>query len=307
MKTAYLGTTEFAATVLRRLADSPHRPVLVVTPPDSRQGRGRRLRPSPAAKAARELGLALHQTADVNSPESVEAIRAAGPEAIAVCAFGQLIKEPLLSEWTMLNVHSSLVPRWRGAAPIERALMAGDRKTGVTIMRVTEGLDSGPIALAEEVEIYGDDDYASLSARLAEVAGELVVRALDALAGGELEFTEQDDAETTYAEKISPDERRLDPALPAMELERRVRALTPHIGAYLELADGSRLGVRSAEAGSVYGPGISDPPGTLDCERGLVLVCGDGILRLDVVQPPGKKPMSAADFLRGHHPPQKAL
>ena len=307
MKTAYLGTTEFAATVLRRLADSPHRPVLVVTPPDSRQGRGRRLSPPPAAKVARELGLALHQTADVNSPESVEAIRAAGPEAIAVCAFGQLIKESLLSEWTMLNVHSSLVPRWRGAAPIERALMAGDRKTGVTIMRVTEGLDSGPIALAEEVEIYGDDDYASLSARLAEVAGELVVRALDALAGGELEFTEQDDAETTYAEKISPDERRLDPALPAMELERRVRALTPHIGAYLELADGSRLGVRSAEAGSVYGPGISDPPGTLDCEGGLVLVCGDGILRLDVVQPPGKKPMSAADFLRGHHPPQKAL
>lgn len=307
MKTAYLGTTEFAATVLRRLADSPHRPVLVVTPPDSRQGRGRRLRPSPAAKAARELGLALHQTADVNSPESVEAIRAAGPEAIAVCAFGQLIKESLLTEWTMLNVHPSLVPRWRGAAPIERALMAGDRKTGVTIMRVTEGLDSGPIALAEEVEIYGDDDYASLSARLADVAGELVVRALDALAGGELEFTEQDDAETTYAEKISPDERRLDPARPAIELERRVRALTPHIGAYLELADGSRLGVRSAEAGSVYGPGISDPPGTLDCEGSLVLVCGDGILRLDVVQPPGKKPMSAADFLRGHHPPQKAL
>ncbi|MGA8803082.1 MAG: hypothetical protein WB866_00195, partial [Solirubrobacterales bacterium] len=127
------------------------------------------------------------------------------------------------------------------------------------------------------------------------------------LAGGQLEFTEQDDAETTYAEKISPDERRLDPALPAMELERRVRALTPHIGAYLELADGSRLGVRSAEARSVYGPGISDPPGTLDCEGSLVLVCGDGILRLDVVQPPGKKPMTAADFLRGHHPPQKAL
>ena len=307
MKTAYLGTTEFAATVLRRLADSPHRPVLVVTPPDTRQGRGRRLSPPPAAKVARELGLALHQTADVNSPESVDAIRAAGPEAIAVCAFGQLIKESLLTEWTMLNVHPSLVPRWRGAAPIERALMAGDRKTGVTIMRVTKGLDSGPIALAEEVEIYGDDDYASLSARLAEVAGELVVRALDALAGGELEFTEQDDAETTYAAKISPDERRLDPALPAMELERRVRALTPHIGAYLELADGSRLGVRSAEAGSAYGPGISDPPGTLHCEASLVLVCGDGILRLDVVQPQGKKPMSAADFLRGHHPPQKAL
>ena len=140
MKTAYLGTSEFAATVLRRLADSPHRPALVVTPPDSRRGRGRRLASPPAAEAARELGLKYHQTADVNAPESLEAIGAADPAAVAVCAFGQLIREPLLSEHVMLNVHPSLVPRWRGAAPIERALIAGDGITGVTIMRVTEGL-----------------------------------------------------------------------------------------------------------------------------------------------------------------------
>ena len=147
MRTAYLGTSEFAATVLRRLADSPHRPALAVTPPDTRKGRGRRLAAPPAADAARELGIELHQTPDVNSEESLAAIRAAKPAAIPVCAFGQLIKEPLLSEYTMLNVHPSLVPRWRGAAPIERALMEGDGKTGVTIMRVTAGLDSGPIAL----------------------------------------------------------------------------------------------------------------------------------------------------------------
>jgi methionyl-tRNA formyltransferase len=303
LKTAYLGTSEFAATVLRRLADSPHRPVLVVTPPDSRQGRGRRLAPPPAAEAARELGLPLHQTPDVNSPDSVKAIRAAGPEAIAVCAFGQLIKEPLLSDFTMLNVHPSLIPRWRGAAPIERALMAGDASTGVTIMDVTAGLDSGPVALAEEVRISSDDDYRSLSAKLAEVGGELLVRALDGLERGNLDFAEQDDDRATYADKVSPEERHLPPSRTAAELERMVRALTPHVGAYLELEGGQRLGVRRARA-------VQDGPAAGEFAiRGDDLIVGssDGGLLLDVVQPPGKKPMSAADFLRGHSPPEKAV
>ncbi len=308
LRTAYLGTTEFAATVLRRLADSPQRPALVVTPPDSRRGRGRKLASPPAAEAARELDLELHQTADVNSEESLAAIRAAKPEAIVVCAFGQLIKEPLLSEFLMLNVHPSLIPRWRGAAPIERVLMAGEGLTGVTIMRVTAGLDSGPVALAEEVSVDAEDDYASLSARLASTAGELVVRALDLLERGNLEFTEQNDAHATYADKVAPEERRLDPSRPVDELERRVRALTPHVGAYLELEDGSRLGVRSAEPGSVSGWDGSLEPGTILAENGeLQLVGPDGVLRLDVVQPPGKNPMSAADFLRGHSPPAKAI
>jgi methionyl-tRNA formyltransferase len=303
LKTAYLGTSEFAATVLQHLADSRHKPVLVVTPPDSRKGRGRRLAPPPATEVARELDLPLHQTPDVNSPESVEAIRAVKPEAIAVCAFGQLIKEPLLSEYTMLNVHPSLIPRWRGAAPIERALIAGDETTGVTIMRVTAGLDSGPVALAEEVPVSADDDYESLSAKLAEVAGDLLVRALDDLEAGRLEFTDQDDTQATYAEKVSGDERHLLPSRPASELERIVRGLTPHIGAYLELEGGERLGVR--EASVVRG---APAAGTIEAgEEGLVVGSADGGLRLDVVQPPGKKPMSAADFLRGHDPPGKAL
>jgi methionyl-tRNA formyltransferase len=308
VRTAYLGTSEFAATVLRRLADSPHRPALVVTPPDSRRGRGRRLTPPPAAEAAGELALELHQTPDVNSTESLDAIRAARPEAIVVCAFGQLIKEPLLSDFLMLNVHPSLIPRWRGAAPIERALMAGDDRTGVTIMRVTAGLDAGPVALAEAVGVSGDDDYASLSERLAQTAGELVVRALDSLEAGELDFTEQDESAVTYAEKISSTERRLDPAMPVGELARRVRALTPHIGAYLELEDGERLGVRSVEAGHLSRLDGSADPGTISAEDDqLILVGPDGALRLEVVQPPGKKPMSAADFLRGHEPPAKAV
>jgi methionyl-tRNA formyltransferase len=308
LRTAYLGTSGFAATVLRRLADSPHRPALVVTPPDSRQGRGRRLAPPPAAEAARELELKLHQTANVNSAESLEAIRSADPAAIAVCAFGQLIKEPLLSEYTMLNVHPSLVPRWRGAAPIERAMMAGDQKTGVSIMRVTAGLDSGPIALAEEVPIdWEEDNYASLSDRLANVGGELLLRALDDLEAGRLGFADQQEDRATYAEKISPEERRLDPSRPAEELERQVRALTPHIGAFLELEGGDRLGVREAEAAHRYGDGRSQP-GTFETDSPwLLLACGDGHLLLEVVQPAGKKPMSAADFLRGHPPPTRAL
>jgi methionyl-tRNA formyltransferase len=308
VRTAYLGTSEFAATVLRRLAESPHRPALVVTPPASRRGRGRRLAPPPAAEAARDLGLDLHQTPDVNSADSAAAIRTAKPEVIVVCAFGQLIKEPLLSEFLMLNVHPSLIPRWRGAAPIERTLMAGEGLTGVTIMRVTASLDSGPVALAQEVPVESRDDYESLSARLALAAGDLAARALDLLAAGELEFTEQDDARATYAEKISPEERRLDPSRPAEELARKVRALTPHIGAYLELEGGDRLGVRSAEPGYVAGWDGSSEPGSFISEADELLLAGpDGVLCLEVVQPPGKKPMSAADFLRGHEPPTKAV
>ena len=236
MRTAYLGTSDFAATVLRRLADSPHRPALVVTPPDRRQGRGRKVTPPPAALAARELGLELLQAENVNEEAALERIRAAAPEAVVVCAFGQLIREPLLSELPMLNVHPSLLPRWRGAAPIERAIMAGDERTGVCVMRLTAGLDSGPVALREEVAIGPEEDFEALSARLAELGGELLVRALDLQAEGKLEFAEQDEDGVTYAEKIEPAERRLDPARPAAELAAKVRALTPHVGAYLETA-----------------------------------------------------------------------
>jgi len=302
LRTAYLGTSDFAAEVLRRLAESDHSPALVVTPPDRRRGRGRHLASPPAAEAARELGLNLHQSADVNSPHSLEAIRAADPETIVVCAFGQLIKEPLLSERTMLNVHPSLIPRWRGAAPIERALMAGDPGTGVTIMRVTEGLDSGPVALEQEVAIAPDDDYASLSSKLAGLGGDLLVLALDGLEAGSLAFTEQDDSRAIYAEKISSEERRLDPSRPAAELERTVRALTPHIGAHLELEGGDWLRVNEAHA-VPEGPAA----GTIEARGGELLVgTSEGGLRLDVVQPAGGKPMDAADFLRGHPTPALA-
>jgi methionyl-tRNA formyltransferase len=303
LRVAYLGTSPFAVAVLRRLADSPHRPVLVVTPPDRPRGRGRRLAPPPAARAASELGLALHQTDSVNLDSTVEAVRGTDANLGVVCAFGQLIKDPLLSELEMLNVHPSLLPRWRGAAPIERAIMAGDERTGVSILRVTAGLDSGPVVLQEDTEIGEREDYGALSARLAELAGELALRALDLREAGTLEFTEQDESEVTYAQKISPDERRLDPARSATDLERTVRALNPHIGAYLELDGGERLGVRAATPQS----GEAADAGRLAAVGGaLLLGCADGRLRLDVVQPQGKKPMPGDAYLRGHAVPSLA-
>ncbi|HKH14070.1 MAG TPA: methionyl-tRNA formyltransferase [Solirubrobacterales bacterium] len=303
MRVAYLGTSTFAVTVLRRLADSPHRPALVVTPPDRPRGRGRRLASPPVAEAASELGLSVLQTESVNLPEAAEGVRAARPDLGVVCAFGQLIKDPLLSELEMLNVHPSLLPRWRGAAPIERAIMAADEGTGISIIKVTAGLDSGPIALQEPVAIDERDDFGSLSARLAQLAGELIVRTLDLRKAGTLQLSEQDDSSATYAEKISTDERRLDPGRPAAELERTVRALNPHIRAYLELDGGERLGVRAAaaEAG-----GDLEPRRLAASDGTLRLGCAEGALRLDVVQPQGKRPMAADAYLRGHALPSLA-
>jgi methionyl-tRNA formyltransferase len=302
VRTAFLGTSDFAATVLRRIAASPHQPALCVTPPDRPRGRGLRLASPPAADAARELGVDLLQTPSVNEPEALEAIRASGADVAAVCAFGQLIKEPLLSALPILNVHPSLLPRWRGAAPIERAIIARDPETGVSILRVTAGLDSGPVALQEPTPIGADEDHGSLSARLAAIGGDLAVRALGLYAEGRLEFSEQDDSEATYAEKLDPSERRLDPARPAAELAAVVRGLTPHVGAYLELDGGERLGVRKA----VAEPGDAAEGALAADDRELRLGCGEGVLRLEVVQPPGGRPMPADAYLRGHQAPARA-
>jgi methionyl-tRNA formyltransferase len=300
LRTVYLGTSEFAAAVLHRLAESPHRPLLVVTPPDRPKGRGRRTLAPPAAEAARELEIDLLQAQNINDEEALERIRSVQPEAVAVCAFGQLIREPLLSEWPMLNVHPSLLPRWRGAAPIERAIMAGEERTGVCVMELAAELDSGPVALCEELSIGAEEDFEALSARLATLGGELLVRAFDLLSRSELELSDQDDDAATYAEKIAPEERRLDPRRPADELARVVRALTPHIGASLETSGGERLGVRRARAVDV---GVKT--GEVRAEWGaLLLGCGRGALRLEVVQPAGGKPMAADAYLRGHSLPK---
>jgi len=289
VRTVYLGTSAFAAAVLRRLHDSPHRPALVVTRPDAPRGRGRKLAPPPVAETARALGLEVFQPERVNAPESVDRIAAAAPDRLALCAYGALIEEPLLSRFgPILNVHPSLLPRWRGAAPVERAIMAGDAETGVSIMALTAGLDDGPVCLTGATPIRPDDTYGTLTERLERLGAHLLVEALDTGPP----FRAQPEEGVTYADKITAEDRTLDPARPAAELERVVRALTPHVGARVALPDGSFLGVRRAEA-RADGPA----PGELDAD--LVLGTPDGGLALLEVQRAGGRVMPAADYLRG--------
>jgi methionyl-tRNA formyltransferase len=296
VRIVYLGTSEFAAEVLRVLAASPHRPQLVVTRPDRPRGRGRKLASPPVLEAARGLGIDTDQPESVNDEPARERIAAAAPDAVVVCAFGALIKEPLLSAHPILNVHPSLLPRWRGAAPIERAIMAGDQRTGVCIMRLTAGLDNGPVCLTAETAIAADDTYGTLAARLALLGGELLVAALDTAPP----FVEQDEAGATYADKITAEDRVLDPGRPAVELERVVRALAPHIGAAVTVGGdrSERLGVWEAAAHPAA-PG--DPaPGDLSLEgRVPVLGCAPGTLALTTVQPAGRKRMPGDAYLRG--------
>jgi methionyl-tRNA formyltransferase len=292
MRTVYLGTSEFAVAVLERLAASDHRPQLVVTRPDRPSGRGRRLRPPPVAEAARALGLELDQPDSVNAEGARGRIAAAAPDAVCICAFGALIKEPLLSSYELLNVHPSLLPRWRGAAPVERAIDAGDERTGVTIMVPTAELDAGPICLQRAEPIGPQDDYGSLAPRLAASGGELLVEALDRRPP----CRPQPPDGVTYADKLAAAERRLDPALGAERLARRVRALNPHVGTWLELPGGERLGVRRAAAADESGP----PAGELAGRSGrLLLGTADRALELLEVQPAGGRPMPAADWMRG--------
>ena len=251
------------------------------------------MQPPPVAERAALLGIETLQPDDVNAEEARAAIAKADPEAVLICAYGALLKEPLLSEHDMLNVHPSLLPRWRGAAPIERAIEAGDEETGVSIMRPTAEFDAGPVCLQRREAIRPDDDYGSLAPRLAALGGELLIETLDT----QPPFREQPDQGVTYAEKIEPRDRLLDPSLRAGELERRVRALHPHVGAYIELDGGERLGVRRARLAAGV-DGVA--PGELKAEDSRLLYgAAQGALELLELHPAGRRPMDAGDWLRG--------
>ena len=276
-----------------------------MTRPARPKGRGKKLSDPPVAVLAKERGIAIHQPENVNEPEGFEPILAQAHEAITVCAFGAIVKEPLLSAAPSFNVHPSLLPRWRGAAPIERAIAAGDSETGVTIMRLVEELDAGPVCAQERVPIGENDDYGLISAQLAQLGGTMLVDALTAAQEGKIHWREQLDgaeqSEVTYAEKIVREDRRLDPRTRgAAELAQTVRALNPHIGAFLATASGDPLRVRRAR---VSHEAVS--PGEVVMLDGRLLVgTTDQALELLEVQPAGGKAMDVESFLRGNEAPE---
>jgi methionyl-tRNA formyltransferase len=284
---AFFGTSAFAAEVLSALHGRGVAVTSVVSQPDRRSGRGRRMQPPPVAERARELGLPLAQTADASSTV---------PEAAAgiVVAFGQIIGPPLLGAYPLYNLHPSLLPRWRGAAPVERAIMAGDAETGVTVIDLVAELDAGPIHGATAFPIAERDDAGAVRRHALEAGVPLLSAAL----AGRTTAVAQPSAGVTYAEKLTPADRELDWQRPAAELDRRVRALSPHVGARTTL-DSSPVVIWQA---------VPEPSGPAPGEvaDGLLVGAGAGALRIERLQPAGRRAMSAAEYLRGLRAPPRS-
>jgi methionyl-tRNA formyltransferase len=300
LRLVFMGTPDFAAASLAALAEAGHEIACVYTQPPRPAGRGHKERPSPVAALAQARGWPVRTPASLKDPAVQRDFAALGADAAVVAAYGLILPKAVLEAPRLgcLNVHASLLPRWRGAAPIQRAILAGDRETGVTIMRMDEGLDTGPMLLAEAVRIGPAETAESLHDTLAALGARLIVRAIEGLAAGTLNATAQDDARATYAEKLTRAEGRLDWRRPAAELERQVRALSPWPGAFAVLPGGSdddRLKVLAAETS----PGRAGAaPGTV-LDEALTVACGEGAVRLIRVQRPGKAALEAAAFLRG--------
>jgi methionyl-tRNA formyltransferase len=298
LRVAFFGTPEFALPTLERLLAGRHPVVVVVSQPDRPRGRGRRVSPSPVAGLALARGLPLLRPEKVAQAES--ALREARPDLGVVVAFGQFVPRRIRELPALgycINGHASLLPRWRGAAPIERAILAGDTATGVSVMRVEREMDAGAVARQARLEIGAEETGGELAARMAALAAEQVALAVDEIAEGHVRFTPQDESRATFARKLTRDDARLDFAEPATELLRRVRALAPSPGAFTSWR-GETLRVLAAHTL----PGAVDrPPGRVRNERGLPLciATGDGWLAPRVLQRAGRQPLDVDAFLRG--------
>jgi methionyl-tRNA formyltransferase len=292
----FMGTPGFAAVILGALIDAGHAIRAVYTQPPRPAGRGHRPQYSDVQSCARSHGLPVRTPASLRDAETQSEFAALGVDAAVVAAYGLILPAPMLAAPRLgcLNVHASLLPRWRGAAPVQRAILAGDTETGITIMQMAEGLDDGPILMQERLAIAAGATAASLTEALAALGSRLVVAALERLAQGGLAARPQPGAGVTYARKIRRDEARLDWRLPAADLEKRVRAFDPWPGAYFEYA-GDRIRVLAA---SVSPSAVPNAPGTVLDER-LAIACGSGIFRPLRLQRPGRAALESADFLRG--------
>ncbi len=292
----FAGTPDFALPSLEAIASSRHRIAAVLTRPDRPSGRGRRRTATPVKERALELGLPVCQPATLKDAEAVHQIAAFTPDVMVVVAYGLLLPPAVLAlpRFGCLNVHASLLPRWRGAAPVARAILAGDAKTGVCIMRMDAGLDTGPVLSSRELAIGARETAGELELRLAEEGGAAIVAALDALAAGRAGFSPQDPALATWAAKLTKTEARLDWREDAAALERRVRALNPRPVAETTL-DGAQLRVfQAAVVHAAPGP----VPGTVLSAgaSGIVAMTGRDALALLTVQLPGRRAVSAAEL-----------
>lgn len=297
-RVVFMGTPAFALPTLEALVRH-HHVVGVVTQPDREAGRGRVLTPPPVKTAAHAYGLPLIQPKTLRDPAAIAQIRAWAPDVIVVAAFGQLLRPDVLNipPYGCLNVHASLLPKYRGAAPIAAAILAGEAVTGVTIMRIDPGLDSGPIIAQRAEPIRPDDTTGTLGERLARLGAELLIEVLPGWLAGTIQAVPQDESAATFAPRIRKEDGRLDWTRPAVELERQVRAFSPWPGTFTTLA-GEVLHIRAAalaEAAASAAPGqvVGLPGGRIG------VVTGAGVLELKEVQPAGKRVMSAADFARG--------
>ena len=299
MRIAFLGTPEFAVPSLAALAQAGCEVAAVYTQPPRPRGRGQAVAVSPVHAYAQSRGWAVRTPDSLKAPEAVAAFAALGVELAAVVAYGQILvrevlEAPRLGCW---NLHGSLLPRWRGAAPIQRAIMAGDAETGAQVMRMSEGLDEGPVLLTARLPIAPDDTAGSLSERMAQAGAALWPRALDLLASGSATPVEQAGA-PSYARKIKAAEARIDWTCPAEVLDRHVRGLSPAPGAWFE-APGARGPVRVKALLGAPVPGWGAPGEVLEDRSGLVVAAGEGALRLLTVQREGRGVQDAAEFLRG--------
>jgi methionyl-tRNA formyltransferase len=302
MRLAFLGTPDFAATCLAALVEAGHEVVAVYSQPPAPRGRGQALKPSPAHAFAEARGIPVRTPISMRAPDEIAAFAALNLDAAVVVAFGQILPREVLNAPRLgsFNLHASLLPRWRGAAPIQRSIMAGDKVTGVEVMRMTEGLDEGPVLASETLRIDALETAGTLHDRLAATGAGLLVRTMALVARGAAVETPQAEDGTTYAKKIRPKEARLNWAKPAAELDRKIRGLSPFPGAWFE-AQTEKGPVRVKALLSRVEDAQGEPGVALD--DNLLIGTGEGAVRLLRVQREGKGPQEAEVFLRGFSVP----
>lgn len=300
MRLVFAGTPEFAVPALKALAVAGHEIAAVLCQPDRPSGRGRRMVAGPVKRSARELGFDVFQPKTLNSPPVLADIQARQPEVMVVVAYGLLLTPEVLAlpDHGCVNVHPSLLPRWRGAAPIPRAIEAGDAETGVTIMRMDEGLDTGPVLAQDRTPIMARDTAGALHDRLAGLGAALLVKTLAGVEAGTVEEVPQDESRATYAAKLTTADATVDWRADAGRIERQVRAMNPW-----PVARARRRGyiLRIFES-EVAQRGASGTPGEIVAagRQGVDVVCGQGILRITVLQREGGRPLPASQFLNGY-------